>query len=87
MLAKGHEITIERDLEDALSKYTILFDASPAADIIKLEYVTPETLIAAPGMPLGLTKDAYSVVKEHLIHDVLEIGVATMLAKTGCMGS
>ena len=86
-LAKGHEIMIERNLEDALSRYKLLFDASPAVDIIKLKYITPETLIAAPGIPLGLTKEAYPVAKERLIHDVLEIGVATMLVKAGCMGS
>ena len=86
-LAKGHEITIERNIEDALSRYTLLFDASPAVDIIKSKHITSETLIAAPGIPLGLTEEAYSVVKERLIHDVLEIGVATMLAKAVCMGS
>ncbi len=86
-LVKGHEIMIERNLDDALSRYTLLFDASPATDIIKLKYITSKTLIAAPGIPLGLTKEAFSVVKEHLIHDVLEIGVATMLVKASCTGS
>jgi pyrrolysine biosynthesis protein PylD len=84
LLVKGHEISVERNLEEALSRYNLFFDASPAADIIQLKHITSETLIAAPGIPLGLTKEAYSVVKERLIHDVLEIGVATMLVQASC---
>ncbi len=81
-LVKGHEITVERNLEEALSRYTLFFDASPAVNIIQSRHITLETLIAAPGIPLGLTEEAYSVGKEHLIHDVLEIGVAAMLVQS-----
>ena len=80
-LAEGHEITVESDLEEALGRYTVCFDASPADDIIQSHHITSETLIAAPGIPLGLAEEAYSMVKERLIHDVLEIGVATMLVQ------
>jgi pyrrolysine biosynthesis protein PylD len=85
LLVRGHEITVERNLDEALSRYTILFDASPAADIIQSKHIRPETFIAAPGIPLGLTEEAYSLVKERLIHDVLEIGVATMLVQASCV--
>ena len=82
-LVEGHDIAVERDLEEALRRSTLFFDASPAADIIQLRHVTSETLVVAPGIPLGLTEEAYSVVKGRLIHDVLEIGVATMLVRAG----
>ena len=82
-LVEGRKIKVERDLEEALRRYTLLFDASPAEDIIQSKHITSETLIAAPGIPLGLTEEAHSVVKERLIHDVLEIGVATMLVQAG----
>jgi len=84
-LVKGHEITVERNLEEALSRYTVFFDASPVANIIQSKHIKPETLIAAPGMPLGLNEEAYSLVKERLIHDILEIGVATMLVQASCV--
>jgi pyrrolysine biosynthesis protein PylD len=84
-LAKGHEVIVERNLEEAVSRYTVFFDASPAADIIEAEHIKPETLIAAPGMPLGLTDEAYSLVERRLIHDVLEIGVAAMFVHASCI--
>jgi pyrrolysine biosynthesis protein PylD len=80
-LAKGRKTRVERDLEEALRQYSIFFDASPAADIIQSEHIQPETLLAAPGIPLGCTTEAYGLVKDRLIHDPLQIGVATMLAE------
>jgi pyrrolysine biosynthesis protein PylD len=85
LLVRGHEITVERNLDEALSQYTIFFDASPATNIIQSKHIRPETFIAAPGIPLGLTEEAYALVKERLIHDVLEIGVATMLVQASCV--
>ncbi len=84
-LAKGYEVIVERNLEEAVSRYTVFFDASPAADIIEAKYIKQETLVAAPGMPLGLTDEAYSLVKQRLIHDVLEIGVAAMFVHASCI--
>jgi len=80
-LTKGRKTKVERDLEEALRRYSIFFDASPAADIIQSEHIRPETLLAAPGIPLGCTTQAYGLVKDRLIHDPLQIGVATMLAE------
>ena len=79
-----HEITLEANLEEALSRYTVFFDASPSADNIRARYVKPETLIAAPASPLMLDGEAYAMVKERLIHDSLEIGVAAMLLNACC---
>jgi len=85
LLARGHhEITLEANLEEALSRYTVFFDASPLADNIRARHVKPETLIAAPATPLMLDREAYAMVKEHLIHDSLEIGVATMFLNACC---
>jgi len=78
---KGHDICVENNLDQALKKYKTVLDASPAKDIIHLKHITPETFIAAPGIPVGLTGEALLAVKERLIHDVLQIGVATMLVQ------
>jgi pyrrolysine biosynthesis protein PylD len=80
-LTKGSMTGVERDLEEALRRHSIFFDASPASNIIQPEHIRPETLIAAPGVPLGLTVGAYALAKDRLIHDSLQIGVATMLAE------
>jgi len=80
-LTKGRKTRVEKDLEEALRQHSIFFDASPASDILHSEHIRPKTLLAAPGIPLGLTKEAYDLVKNRLIHDSLQIGVATMLAE------
>jgi pyrrolysine biosynthesis protein PylD len=42
--------------------------------------LSPETLIVAPGIPLGLDEEAAEQFKDQLVHDMLDIGTATMLA-------
>jgi 3-methylornithyl-N6-L-lysine dehydrogenase len=74
-------VHVEEDLKKALGRHTLLFDASPGEGLIGVEHIRPETVIAAPGIPLGLTKEAYPLVENRLIHDPLQIGVATMLSE------
>lgn len=40
--------------------------------------ITPQTYIAAPGMPLGLTRGAVEKIGDRLFHDPLQTGVAIM---------
>jgi pyrrolysine biosynthesis protein PylD len=70
---------IEKDLNKAFQDYRLIVDASPAKAVLKAEYITPSTLIAACGMPMILDTEAYKLAEERLIHDPLQIGVATML--------
>jgi len=78
-LGRESGLTVERDLEDALQKHRLIVDASPAAGIIKERHIKPDTAIAAPGLPLGLCPGAMISIGDRLIHDPLQIGVATML--------
>jgi ornithine cyclodeaminase/alanine dehydrogenase-like protein (mu-crystallin family) len=71
-------ITIEPDFQEALAGYSLVVDATNAAEIIHAEDISPQTFIAAPGMPLGLSRDALNIVSDRLLHDSLQIGVATM---------
>jgi pyrrolysine biosynthesis protein PylD len=80
-LTKGSNIRVETGLEESLMRHSIFFDASPAADLIRAEHVRPDTLIAAPGVPCGVTEETYPLIQGRLIHDPLHIGVATMLAE------
>jgi pyrrolysine biosynthesis protein PylD len=79
-LIDKYRIKREENLSDALDRYTLLFDASPAPDIIHPEHIKPETIIAACGIPIGLSDKARSLVEERLIHDPLQQGTAAMLA-------
>lgn len=73
------EIKIEEELDLALTGHQYIVDASPAADIIQAHHITPETYISAPGVPIGLSSDAQSKISNRLLHDPLQIGVATMV--------
>lgn len=77
---KDAGIKIESDLDKALASYRYIIDATPQGGFIELDDVHPDTKIACPGMPLGLTPTAYPFLQDGLIHDPLQIGVATMLA-------
>jgi pyrrolysine biosynthesis protein PylD len=73
------KVKIETDLRLALKRYHLLFDAAPAKNIIGADAVTAKTFVAAPGMPCGVTPQAFAKLGERLLHDPLQIGVACML--------
>lgn len=80
--AMAHEQTVpvivEKSLESALETHRILFDATNSGGFITEEMITPDTLIAAPGMPLGLSSAACLKIGNRLLHDPLQTGVACM---------
>ena len=45
----------EENISEALQRYAILLDASPAAEIIQAVHIKANTIIAACGIPLGLS--------------------------------
>ena len=79
-LVDQFKIKQEENLFDALDSYTLFYDASPAPDIILAKHIKPETIIAACGIPIGLSDEALALVEERLIHDPLQLGTAAMLA-------
>ncbi|MGI6630322.1 MAG: 3-methylornithyl-N6-L-lysine dehydrogenase PylD [Bacillota bacterium] len=74
------KVKVENNLDLALPNYSYIVDATPEGSFISKELLHPKALIAAPGVPLALTADAYQKYKDQVIHDPLQIGVATMLA-------
>ena len=67
------------ELAPALHNHELIVDATPAADIIPAQHIKPNTIVSAPGMPLGLDRAARTAIGDRLLHDPLQIGVATML--------
>lgn len=75
----GNRISIEENLEIALRDHQFIIDACSEEEFIKKEHITPESYIAAPGVPLGIHPEAIPWIQPRLIHDPLQLGVATML--------
>lgn len=75
----GCLVTVEQDLESALQTYRIVYDASPEDGFIGQQHIGTDMIIAAPGIPLGVKADCLQLMAGRLIHDSLQIGVATML--------
>ena len=80
-IKESSHVTIQliKDLDKALKSDKYIIDASPAKDIIKAQHIRPETYISAPGVPLGLDQKALLIIGNRLLHDPLQIGVATMV--------
>lgn len=72
-------VRVENDVEEALVRHRIYFDASPSPQFIHSKHITPDTYVAAPGVPLGLSPSARDKASDRLLHDPLQIGVATMI--------
>ena len=76
---QDYTVTIETDLDSALGRHHIFVDACPAEDIIMLKHISEDMLIAAPGIPLGVQAEGIEQLSTRMIHDTLQIGVATMI--------
>ncbi|UCD81301.1 MAG: 3-methylornithyl-N6-L-lysine dehydrogenase PylD [Desulfobacterales bacterium] len=74
----NHKIEIEPDLKRALGRHRFLIEATNSADIIAAQDLSPTTYIGAPGIPLGLSREAAEKISARLLHDPLQTGVATM---------
>jgi pyrrolysine biosynthesis protein PylD len=68
------------DLREALARYRCIVEATPQPSFIDRNDLRPDALVAAPGVPLGLTPGAQASMQDRVIWDPLQIGVATMLA-------
>jgi pyrrolysine biosynthesis protein PylD len=80
MEGRSHTVVVEKNFSAALARHVLILDATPAAGIIDADAISPETCISAPGVPIGLTPEALAKVFDRVLHDFLEIGVATMAA-------
>jgi pyrrolysine biosynthesis protein PylD len=74
-------VRLEEDLEWALRRHRLLFDATPASGFIRGRHIRPDTRIAAPGVPLGLSAGALRAAERRVVHDPLQIGTAVMLVE------
>jgi pyrrolysine biosynthesis protein PylD len=80
MKGRSKMIKVEDDLDAGLRRFKLILDATPAASIIPADTIDSNTCISAPGVPIGLTPEALTKASGRILHDFLEIGVATMAA-------
>jgi pyrrolysine biosynthesis protein PylD len=76
---RGQYVTIEKDLDSALLSHRAIIVACPEGGFIRREHLFPDSFIAAPGVPLGIHPEAIDLIRPRLVHDPLQLGVATML--------
>lgn len=69
------------ELGAGLRRCNLIFDATPASDIIDAGDLRPETIAAVPGMPSAFTAAARETLGVRHIHEPLAIGVAVMAAR------
>ncbi len=74
----GIQCYSSRDIKQLVKDFHLIFDATPAADIITAEMVDENTYLAAPGIPAGFTRRAAQKLESRLLHDPLQLGVAVM---------
>ena len=76
--AERIRIEDEDNVRTALQGYELIFDATNAGGFIESAHLGPDAVVAAPGLPCALTLEAMAECEERVLHDVLEIGTATM---------
>ena len=75
------QFCVTEDLGSALKNHELIVEATPAPDTIDVETIDSSTMIAAPGVPCGVTPEGRQRLGRRLLWDPLEIGVATMLVE------
>ena len=78
MYPGGNKIIIEEDVNTALLRCHYIIEATPSADTIPDEILSDIMVVAAPGVPLGISKKGCRILENRLLHDKLELGVAGM---------
>lgn len=73
-------VTLAGSGSEALAAGTLYFEATTARDTITLADMSSETVVSAPGIPLGISDDAMAKHGSQVIQDPLELGVVSMLS-------
>ncbi len=72
-------IEIDNSWRSIPGKYQYIIDATPSTNLIDASVITPDTYVAVPGVPCGLSSEARKKLFNRYLHDPLQLGVATMV--------
>jgi pyrrolysine biosynthesis protein PylD len=77
LLARGN-ISVVKSINDPEIVCQYIVDATPVKNAILNDMLSDNTYIVAPGVPLGVSRKSYTILKNRIIHDKLELGVSAM---------
>ena len=69
------------DLKQAGNKFNFFIEATNAKNVINSLMINPETFIAAPGVPLGVTQNGMKKAGNRILYDPLQLGTAAMAVR------
>lgn len=64
---------------EALKNFQYIADATSQGPWLEADMLHPDVILAAPGIPFSLSEAAKEALKGRYVHDLLEIGTASML--------
>ncbi len=78
---KNPRIQIVDDFTSHILKHPYILEATPSEKTIPDELISDQMMVSTPGVPLCISENGCKILKNRLIHDKLELGVAAMAAK------
>lgn len=72
------QIDVVKDLSTSVSQYPYILEATPSEGTLPDEVVKGSLMVSAPGVPAGISKNGFKIMKNRLVHDKLELGVTAM---------
>lgn len=78
--------TVAASLEEGLAAHDLVLLAANSPGVVRARHVRSALCIAAPGMPCGVTPAAGRRLGGRVLHDPLQIGVATMAFMAAAAG-
>lgn len=80
MIQSQYPVETAVSVSDCLAHTPFVIDCSPASNFISADFISKESMVASPGVPVGLTPQALEKLNpDRLIHDPLQLGAAVML--------
>lgn len=65
--------------KNEIKNYRLVVDCTPEGNWLTEDMLHPDLIFASPGVPLSLTPEAQEKYSDRIIHDLLQLGVITML--------
>lgn len=71
-------VKVDVDKEARPEEYQFIVDATTEACLISESQLSDTTRLVIPGVPPGITAETFNLLGQRVIHDKLELGVASM---------
>ena len=82
---QARKIELVHDLSSVKENFSLFIEATSAQDVITSTMIGPETFIAAPGVPLGITANGLKKAGIRILYDPLQLGTAAMAVRAAIL--